>query len=169
MSAPSSAAPVPPHVYAPAPEDENIVRTAYDAQLRKLLAYVAGSLAGFLPLIEYAINAKNAPPGPLWHGFWDSFVILGSIVTVGFSWAALGSVYVVVLLERQLGTQGYGWFPGARPLIGQLGWRLWVRLQAPSDTPLKYHGLPLVIDFLGAGVLVFIAALAIFLLLVPIS
>jgi hypothetical protein len=55
---------------------------AHDSDLRKLLAYVAGSFAGFLPLIDYAINSQRAPSGLLWDLFWIVFVVVGSFVTV---------------------------------------------------------------------------------------
>jgi hypothetical protein len=149
------------------------METQYNAALRKLLAYIAGALAGFLPLVEYAINARNAPTGPVWYGFalghafWEAFVVLGSLVTIGFSWAALGSVYLVTQLERELGTEGYGLFPLGRPRIPQVGWRLWTQMQPRGSASRTYSLFSFVIDLLCAGVLVFVVVLAIVILSIP--
>lgn len=77
-------------------------KLAHQALLDRFLGYVIGSLAGFLPLLEFAIQSDLAGRPAFGLLLSVFFMAVGSLVTVLLSGAALVSFRQALFLERQL-------------------------------------------------------------------
>lgn len=77
-----------------------VMRLAHDALLRRTLAYVGGSLAAFLPLLEFVLLSREKGDLLLPSPLADFFVTVGTILAVGLSVATLVSFREVVYIER---------------------------------------------------------------------
>lgn len=95
-------APEPVSRPTPDPTPERLQR-AHEALLHRFLGYIVGSLAGFLPLLEFAIASHEH--GQLALPFVTSVFLagVGVTVTIALSGAALVSLRQALNIESRLG------------------------------------------------------------------
>lgn len=84
-------------------DDEQIGRHTHDALLRRTLAYVAGALAAFLPLLEFVLLSRQDGIRLLPGLLGTYFSAVGALLTVLLTGAALVSFREVVFIERKTG------------------------------------------------------------------
>lgn len=78
---------------------------AHSALLSRFLGYVVGALAGFLPLLEFSVDSDLNGRLALPLGVSVLFVVVGSIVTVLLTGAALVSFRQAIALEHAIGIE----------------------------------------------------------------
>jgi hypothetical protein len=127
----------------------------HDSLLRRSLAYVAGALAGFLPLFEFIIQSHQAERLLLPWPFDAIFVVIVSLLSVALTWAALSTFFRVAVLERRLGIDpdSFDEVRKAPGLMNYLASLFWGRL---DDTSLDDTRLARVLDGIAIATLVFV-------------
>jgi hypothetical protein len=92
--------PTAPVATPPVQPDKNQARYVHDALLRRTLAYVGGSLAAFLPLLEFVLLSRQSGRLLLPPVLSGLLLFAGSVLTVSLTLAAIVSFREVVFIER---------------------------------------------------------------------